>query len=83
MAAASDDALRVCADPHNMPLSNERGEGYENKIAEALAQDLGRERVEYTFFPQRMGFVRHTLRERDEQTQEFKCDVIIGVSERL
>lgn len=77
-AAGSDETLRVCADPHNMPLSNDRGEGYENKIAEALAQDLGR-RIEYTFFPQRMGFVRHTLRERDEQTHEFKCDVIIGV----
>jgi quinoprotein dehydrogenase-associated probable ABC transporter substrate-binding protein len=79
VAAAPDgETLRVCADPHNMPLSNDRGEGYENKIAEALAQDLGRH-VEYTFFPQRMGFVRHTLRERDEQTQQFKCDVIIGV----
>lgn len=75
-AAAS--SLRVCADPDNLPLSNQRGEGYENKIAEALASDLGR-RVEYTFFPQRMGFVRNTLRERDEATKEYKCDVIIGV----
>ncbi len=73
-----DSLLRVCADPDNLPLSNQRGEGYENKIAEALASDLGR-RVEYTFFPQRMGFVRNTLRQRDEATQQFKCDVIIGV----
>ena len=61
-----------------MPLSNERAEGYENRIAEALARDLGR-RVEYTYFPQRMGFVRNTLRNKDERTQQFKCDVIIGV----
>ena len=77
-ADASESVLRVCADPDNLPLSNERGEGYENKIAEALAKDLGR-RIEYTFFPQRMGFVRNTLRLRDEQTKQFKCDVIIGV----
>ncbi len=77
-ADQSETILRVCADPDNLPLSNQRGEGYENKIAEALASDLGR-RVEYTFFPQRMGFVRNTLRHRDEATQQFKCDVIIGV----
>jgi quinoprotein dehydrogenase-associated probable ABC transporter substrate-binding protein len=80
--AAADDkgdaVLRVCADPNNMPLSNEQGEGYENKIAEALAKDLGRT-TQYTYFPQRMGFVRNTLRQKDPQTQEYKCDVIIGV----
>ena len=74
----SGGALRVCADPHGLPQSNDRGEGYENKIAEALARDLGK-KVEYTYFPQRMGFVRNTLRARDEQTQQFKCDLIIGV----
>jgi quinoprotein dehydrogenase-associated probable ABC transporter substrate-binding protein len=72
------DALRVCADPNSLPQSNDQGEGYENKIAEALAHDLGK-KVEYTYFPQRMGFVRNTLRARDDQTQQFKCDVIIGV----
>jgi len=79
-AHAQDSAavLRVCADPGNMPLSNNQAEGYENKIAEALARDLKR-RIEFTFFPQRMGFVRNTLRQRDESTQQFKCDVIIGV----
>lgn len=73
-----DAALRVCADPSNLPLSNERGEGYENKIAQLLARDLNRH-VEFTYFPQRMGFVRNTLRQKDEATQRFKCDVIIGV----
>jgi quinoprotein dehydrogenase-associated probable ABC transporter substrate-binding protein len=81
LAAQAQDSsavLRVCADPGNMPLSNNQGEGYENKIAQALARDLGR-RIEFTFFPQRMGFVRNTLRQRDASTQQFKCDVIIGV----
>jgi len=76
--AAGEHVLRVCADPDNLPLSNARGEGYENKIAEQLAHDLGRQ-VQYTYFPQRMGFVRNTLRQKDPQTQQFKCDVIIGV----
>lgn len=71
-------ALRVCADPDNMPFSNRRGEGYENKIAEALARDL-KLKVEYTYFPQRMGFVRNTLRRQDPSTQQFSCDLIIGV----
>jgi quinoprotein dehydrogenase-associated probable ABC transporter substrate-binding protein len=77
-AQDSRPVLRICADPGNMPLSNSQGEGYENKIAQALARDLGR-RIEFTFFPQRMGFVRNTLKQRDEATQQFKCDLIIGV----
>src|ERR1700761_3434164 len=76
--AKGDNALRVCADPNSLPQSNDHGEGYENKIAEALAHDLGK-KVEYTFFPQRMGFVRMTLRARNETTLRFKCDLIIGV----
>jgi quinoprotein dehydrogenase-associated probable ABC transporter substrate-binding protein len=74
----AETTLRVCADPHSMPQSNDRGEGYENKIAAAVAHDLGK-KISYTYFPQRMGFVRNTLRARDEQTQQFKCDLIIGV----
>jgi quinoprotein dehydrogenase-associated probable ABC transporter substrate-binding protein len=77
-AAQQDGILKVCADPSNLPLSNDKGEGYENKIAEALASDL-KLKVEYTFFPQRMGFVRNTLRLKDEQSQQYKCDLIIGV----
>jgi quinoprotein dehydrogenase-associated probable ABC transporter substrate-binding protein len=71
-------SLRVCSDPSNMPLSNSAGEGYENKIAEALAHDLNRP-IEYTYFPQRMGFVRRTLRAKDDVTGQWKCDLIIGV----
>lgn len=48
-----DKVLRVCADPNNLPLSNDKGEGYENKIAELLAKDLGYT-LEYAFFPHRM-----------------------------
>ena len=77
-AAQTDGLLKVCADPSNLPLSNDKGEGYENKIAEALAHDLNL-RVEYTFFPQRIGFIRNTLRAKDEQSHEYKCDLIIGV----
>jgi quinoprotein dehydrogenase-associated probable ABC transporter substrate-binding protein len=77
-AAAVAGVLKVCADPSNLPLSNSKGEGYENKIAEALAHDLNK-RVEYTFFPQRIGFIRNTLRSKDEESHEYKCDLIIGV----
>ena len=63
--------LRVCADPNNLPFSNQRGEGFENKIAELLAQDMG-ERVEYTWWAQRRGFFRNTLR-------AGTCDLVIGV----
>ncbi len=79
--AAAQDAsapLRVCADPDNMPQSDRNGAGYENKIAEQMARDLNR-KLEYFYFPQRMGFVRNSLRARDDATQQFKCDLIIGV----
>jgi len=75
---AGDGVLRVCADPNNMPLSNRNGEGYENRIAELLARELGW-KLEYTWFPQRMGFIRNTLRARDADQDRFKCDLVIGV----
>src|ERR1043165_9439358 len=68
--AAEAPALRVCSDPNNLPYSNDRGEGFENKIAELVAQDLGM-RLSYFWMPQRRGFVRNTL-------NDGKCDVIIG-----
>jgi quinoprotein dehydrogenase-associated probable ABC transporter substrate-binding protein len=64
-------ALRVCADPNNLPFSNERGEGFENRIASLLARDLGTH-VEYTWWAQRRGFVRNTL-------NAGTCDLILGV----
>jgi quinoprotein dehydrogenase-associated probable ABC transporter substrate-binding protein len=65
--------FRVCADPHNMPFSNEQGEGYEQKLADLFAQKLGKT-VSYTYFPQVVGFVRHTL-------GEYKCDVIMSYAQ--
>jgi quinoprotein dehydrogenase-associated probable ABC transporter substrate-binding protein len=73
-----DRVLRVCADPNNLPFSNRGGEGFENKIAEVLAQELGWT-LEYTWFPQRMGFIRNTLRARDPDSNRFKCDLVVGV----
>ena len=64
--------FRVCADPSNLPFSNEKGEGFENKIAELLAAKLN-EPVSYTYFPQIIGFVRNTL-------NALRCDVVIGVA---
>jgi mxaJ protein len=65
------DVLRVCADPNNMPFSNENREGFENKIAEVLGKAM-HSQVEYTWRAQRRGFIRNTLGARS-------CDVIIGM----
>ena len=62
--------LRVCADPRNLPFSNEKGEGFENKLAELFAEKL-QKKLEYMFFPQATGFVRMTL-------GAHRCDVIMG-----
>jgi quinoprotein dehydrogenase-associated probable ABC transporter substrate-binding protein len=62
--------LRVCADPRNMPFSNEKGEGFENKIAELFAAKL-QKKLDYMYFPQAMGFVRVTL-------GSHRCDLIMG-----
>ena len=56
-------SLRVCADPNNLPFSNDKGEGFENKIAELFAADLGVP-VRYTYYPDSMGFIRSTLNAR-------------------
>jgi mxaJ protein len=63
--------LRVCADPNNLPFSNQRAEGFENRLASLIARDL-HARVEYTWWAQRRGFVRNTLK-------KGTCDVIMGV----
>jgi len=62
--------LRVCADPRNLPFSNEKGEGFENKLAELFAEKL-QKKLDYMFFPQATGFVRMTL-------GAHRCDVIMG-----
>ncbi len=72
-----DGVLRVCQDPNNLPFSNQRGEGFENRIAELLAQRLGWT-LETAYFPQRMGFIRNTLRFR-LPGEDYRCDLVIGV----
>ncbi len=62
--------FRVCADFDNLPYSNSKMEGFENKIAELIAKDLGKT-VKYQFWYDRIGFVRNTLNAR-------RCDVIMG-----
>jgi quinoprotein dehydrogenase-associated probable ABC transporter substrate-binding protein len=62
--------LRVCADPRNLPFSDEKGSGFENKLAELFAEKL-QKKLDYTFFPQATGFVRMTL-------AAHRCDVIMG-----
>jgi len=66
--------LRVCADPSNMPFTDKSGEGFENKLAELVASKLGRETVEYAWFPMVTGFVRNTLRAN-------RCDIIMGYAQ--
>ena len=62
--------LRVCADPNNLPFSNDKGEGFENKIAELFAAKLGKS-LAYTYYPGATGFVRMTL-------GSYRCDVVMG-----
>jgi len=70
--ALTTSHLRVCADPNNLPFSNDAQEGLENKVIDLLANELGKE-VRYTWFPQSVGFVRNTLRLR-------QCDLISGIT---
>jgi len=68
---AAPDALRVCADPNNLPFSNQRGEGFENQIASVLARDL-HTKVEFVWWKGHHGSIKHTL-------DENLCDVLMGV----
>jgi quinoprotein dehydrogenase-associated probable ABC transporter substrate-binding protein len=63
--------LRVCDDPRNMPFSMEDGSGFENKLAEVFAKQLGKS-IAYSWYPGSTGFVRNTL-------GAYKCDVIMGI----
>jgi quinoprotein dehydrogenase-associated probable ABC transporter substrate-binding protein len=64
--------FRVCADPRNLPFSDEAGNGFENKLATLFAGKLG-EPVSYTYYPQVIGFVRNTL-------NALRCDVVMGAA---
>lgn len=69
--AVDRSVLRVCSDPANLPFSNQKGEGFENRIADLLAAKLGVP-VRYTWFPNSTGFLRMTLRAR-------RCDLVMGI----
>ncbi|MGA2290713.1 substrate-binding domain-containing protein [Bradyrhizobium sp.] len=64
------EVFRACGDPRNLPFSNDKGEGFENKLAELFATKLGK-KLSYTYFPQATGFVRMTL-------GSYRCDTIMG-----
>ena len=74
-AAEADNTFRVCADPNNLPFSNEAGEGFENKLAELIAGAL-HEKVAYVWHAQRRGFIRETLKAKH-------CDVIMGMPTQI
>jgi quinoprotein dehydrogenase-associated probable ABC transporter substrate-binding protein len=69
--AVDRSAFRVCSDPANLPFSNDKGEGFENKIAELMAKKLNVP-LKYTWYPNTVGFLRNTLRVR-------RCDVVMGI----
>lgn len=72
LCACQPRPLKVCADPNNLPFSNAAGQGFENRLVQLIAKDLGRP-VEYVWWAQRRGYVRHTLKDR-------RCDVWPGVA---
>lgn len=77
LPAYARDTLKVCADPNYLPYSSEQGGGFENEIAKLLAEELGIG-LEYSWFPQRMGFIRNTLRAPLPEGG-YKCDLVMGL----
>lgn len=73
MAESDPSLFRVCAPKDNLPFSNEQGEGFENKIAELLAKDLGK-KLQYFFWYDRQGFYRNSLNAN-------RCDIVMGTAE--
>jgi mxaJ protein len=74
-SGSSRKALRVCADPNNLPFSNQQKEGFENHLASLIGAEL-KEPVEYTWWAQRRGFFRSTV-------NAGVCDLVIGVPSSL
>ncbi len=75
LVAGDADVIRFCAEPANMPLSNESRDGLENRVAELVGSDL-RKRVEFVWWSARRGYVRNTL-------TAHRCDVLSGVPEDM
>jgi quinoprotein dehydrogenase-associated probable ABC transporter substrate-binding protein len=80
--ASAEEKFKVCADPLNPPYSTKNRDGFENKIAELFAKELG-QTIEYYWLPQRLGFIRNTLnaplKDTDVESNTYKCDVVMGV----
>jgi quinoprotein dehydrogenase-associated probable ABC transporter substrate-binding protein len=75
-------ALKVCDDPNNLPFSNDKGEGFENKIAGILARNLDLP-LEIFHYPQRINIVRNTIRYKLPNESEYRCDLLTGVPSDL
>jgi quinoprotein dehydrogenase-associated probable ABC transporter substrate-binding protein len=75
MLAANQPVLRVCADPNNLPFSNQQGQGFENKLAEMLAAQLGA-RLKYTWWAERQSFLKNSL-------EAGRCDLVMGLPASL
>lgn len=71
-------ALRICADPNNMPFSGSGGDGFENKMAELFGESMELP-VEFFWLPQRFGYIRATLRSWMDEERRYRCDVMMGV----
>lgn len=82
LQAADGELFKVCAPPYTQPMSDMDGSGYENKIAEMFAAQLGR-KAAFTWFPQRMGFIRATLKNNETDDGNYKCDYVMGVVENF
>ena len=82
LPAFAEEKFKVCADPLSPPYSTKNKDGFENKIADLFAKELG-QKVEYTWFAQRIGFIRNTLtasvNDWDANGDKFKCDIVMGV----
>ena len=77
-ATYAEDKFRVCADPLHPPFSSKAQDGFENKIAALFAKELNQE-LEYYWFSQRIGFIRNTLKSEIDGTDQYKCDVVMGL----
>jgi len=78
LTASAEEKFRVCADPLHPPYSSKSLDGFENKIAALFAKELNQE-LEYYWFPQRIGFIRNTLKSQIDNTEQYKCDVVMGL----
>ncbi|NOQ77427.1 MAG: quinoprotein dehydrogenase-associated putative ABC transporter substrate-binding protein [Methylococcaceae bacterium] len=78
LTASAEEKFRVCADPLHPPYSSKKLDGYENKIAALFAKQLNQQ-LEYYWFSQRIGFIRNTLKSQIDNTEQYKCDIVMGL----